>query len=117
MPVPQALIDGLAVHLAACPPVDGFVFTQEDGRPWHRQAWAREWAGACGRAKVVVRFHDLRHLYASTLIDANQSPVVVQERLGHASAKETLDTYSHLFPRDEDQTRAAVEGVVGALVG
>ncbi len=29
---------------------------------------------------------------------------VVQTRLGHASAKVTLDTYGHLFPDEEDRT-------------
>ena len=37
---------------------------------------------------------------------------VVQERLGHASATETLDTYSHLFPDEEDRTRAAVDAAL-----
>lgn len=33
---------------------------------------------------------------------------VVQRQLGHASATETLDTYGHLWPTDEDRVRAAV---------
>jgi hypothetical protein len=33
----------------------------------------------------------------------------VQASLGHANASETLDTYSHLWPSDEDATRAAVD--------
>jgi hypothetical protein len=33
---------------------------------------------------------------------------VVQKRLGHKSAVETLDTYSHLWPDSEDRTREAV---------
>jgi hypothetical protein len=38
----------------------------------------------------------------------------VQARLGHASAAETLDTYSHLWPDSEDRTRLAVDEVLGA---
>ena len=53
--------------------------------------------------------HDLRHHYASLLIAAGCSVKSVQERLGHASAVETLQTYAHLWPDDEDRTRAAVE--------
>jgi hypothetical protein len=33
-------------------------------------------------------------------------------RLGHASAAETLDTYSHLWPDSEDRTRSAVDEVL-----
>ena len=36
----------------------------------------------------------------------------VQARLGHASAAETLDTYSHLWPDSDDRTRAAVDSVL-----
>jgi integrase len=57
-------------------------------------------------------YHDLRHFYASLLIDHGESVKVVQERLGHATAAETLDTYSHLWPESEDRTRAAVDRVL-----
>ncbi len=33
----------------------------------------------------------------------------VQKALGHASATETLNTYSHLWPDDEDRTREAIQ--------
>jgi integrase len=39
----------------------------------------------------------------------------VQERLGHASASMTLDVYSHLWPSDEDQTRAVTDNVLGEV--
>ena len=57
--------------------------------------------------------HALRHYYASLLIRHGESVKVVQARLGHASASETLDTYSHLWPDSEDSTRAAVDAVLG----
>ena len=37
----------------------------------------------------------------------------VQEALGHATAAETLDTSSHLWPDDEDRTRQAVDDLLG----
>ncbi len=37
----------------------------------------------------------------------------VQTRLGHASAVETLDTYSHLWPDSDDRTRDAIDSVLG----
>ena len=44
-----------------------------------------------------LRFHDLRHSHAALLIAAGEHVRVIQSRLGHASAKITLDTYGHLF--------------------
>lgn len=45
-----------------------------------------------------VRFHDLRHSFASWLI-ANREPLkYIQEQLGHHSIQITADTYGHLIP-------------------
>ncbi len=41
----------------------------------------------------------------------------VQRRLGHQSAMETLDTYGHLWPDSEDETRHAVDGVLAGVTG
>jgi hypothetical protein len=38
---------------------------------------------------------------------------VTSARLGHASAVETLDTYSHLWPDSDDRTRDAIDSVLG----
>jgi len=46
------------------------------------------------------------------LIRHGESVEVVQSPLGHASAAETLDTYSHLWPDSEDRTRLAVDSVL-----
>jgi len=56
-------------------------------------------------------FHQLRHFYASVLIQHGESVKVVQERLGHHRAELTLDTYAHLWPESDESTRAAVDAV------
>src|SRR5271165_6578895 len=61
-------------------------------------------------------FHSLRHFYVSLLIRHGESVKVVQVRLGHASAAETLDTYSPHWPDSEDRTRAALDEVLGPRV-
>jgi integrase len=71
------------------------------------------------RAKVPglpadFRFHDLRHNSAGLLIASGADVKVAQTRLRHASAKTTLDTYSHLWPDSDDSTRAAIEKVMAA---
>jgi integrase len=59
--------------------------------------------------------HALRHFYASLLIRHGESVKTVQARLGHPSAAETLDTYSHLWPDSDDRTRAAVDSIFGQV--
>jgi integrase len=69
-----------------------------------------------GRAVIEAKYsglHALRHFYASWCINRKvdgglELPAkVVQERLGHASIVMTMDTYGHLFPRNDDGTELA----------
>ncbi|MFD6983484.1 tyrosine-type recombinase/integrase [Streptomyces sp. NPDC059956] len=62
---------------------------------------------------VGATMHDLRHFYASLLIKHRESVKTVQRRLGHSKPSITLDIYTHLWPDEEDTTRAAVEAVLG----
>jgi integrase len=48
-----------------------------------------------------LRFHDLRHTFASHLIiDGETSVPEVSRILGHAHKSTTLDIYTHLFDHD-----------------
>ena len=70
-------------------------------------------AGICAGLRTAT-YHDLRHFFASLLIAHGSSVREVQERLGHASATETLGVYAHLWPDSDDRTREAVDLVLGA---
>ena len=43
-----------------------------------------------------IRFHDLRHTYASIQIDLGANLKYLQKQMGHSSIKVTLDIYGHL---------------------
>jgi integrase len=45
-----------------------------------------------------IRWHDLRHTYATLLLSRGTHPTYVQKSLGHASVQLTLDRYSHWMP-------------------
>jgi integrase len=45
-----------------------------------------------------VRFHDLRHSFASLLLQNGESPTYVKEQMGHSSINVTVDIYGHLVP-------------------
>jgi integrase len=72
-----------------------------------------------------VRFHDLRHFFASMLIAQGESAKYVCDQLGHASVQITFDTYGHLFPQakmeasekfEERMLRAREEASVSKLL-
>ena len=45
-----------------------------------------------------IRWHDLRHTYATLLLARGTHPTYVQKSLGHASVQLTLDRYSNWMP-------------------
>ena len=53
-----------------------------------------------------VRFHDLRHTFASLLLQNGESLTYVKEQMGHSSINVTVDIYGHLVPGGN---RAAVD--------
>jgi integrase len=53
-----------------------------------------------------VRFHDLRHTFASLLLAQGESLAYVKDQMGHSSINVTVDVYGHLVPGGN---RAAVD--------
>jgi integrase len=68
---------------------------------------ARVFQPALTKAKLRhVRIHDLRHTFASLLIQQGESLAYVRDQLGHSSIQVTVDIYGHLVP---GSNRAAVD--------
>ena len=64
----------------------------------------------CVKAVVKkIRIHDFRHSHASLLLSKNVPITVISERLGHSDINMTLNTYSHMIPKDEDKAIYALE--------
>jgi integrase len=86
-----------------------FVFCREDGSPLHPDDVSKRFASAVAALDVPrITLHGLRHTWASLALQAEVSPKVVSERLGHASVSFTLDVYSHVMPEmQEDAARVA----------
>jgi integrase len=121
IPLPVTVVDALNEHLAARDIADDDLIFTLDGRPITRQAFGHVWRPAAKVAGLNAAtgpgMHALRHYYASLLIRYGESVKTVQTRLGHASAVETLDTYSHLWPDSDDRTRDAIDSVLGSRRG
>jgi integrase len=112
----------LALHPAAN---DGLIFTTPEGRALDlnqvygstpRVRWFRKAAREAGLSDEIS-LHDLRHFYASLLIRNGANVKLVQARLGHKSATETLDTYGHLWPDADEQTRNILNEALTGLRG
>lgn len=56
-----------------------------------------------------IRIHDFRHSHASYLICSGCNIVAVSKRLGHENVEITLETYTHLISKNEDEAILFVE--------
>jgi integrase len=78
---------------------DDLVFAHpQSGRPLDRTKLTRRFKAACIEAGVrPIRFHDLRHTFATRLAASGQPMRTIQEFLGHADSK-TTQIYAHYAP-------------------
>ncbi|MFJ7154653.1 tyrosine recombinase XerC [Streptomyces sp. NPDC101118] len=116
IPIPDELLAELPRPLGGEPAT---VFAHDGGAqvsPWAIERQMRAVRATVPALPAGFRFHDLRHYYASLLISKGADVKVVQHRLRHASAKTTLDTYSHLWPNTEETTRAAVGSAMKGMI-
>jgi hypothetical protein len=62
-----------------------------------------------------IRIHDLRHIFASLLIQNGESLAYVRDQLVHHSIQITVDTYGHLVPGANKQAVAKLDDDFSAL--
>lgn len=82
------------------------MFADLQGRPlmpWRIDHHWRALRDGCG--VTPIRFHDLRHTYATLAIASGMDVRMLSERLGHADASITLRTYTHVL--DSQRRRSA----------
>lgn len=134
IPLPGPVAEALKEHMKLFPPKDiTLPWGRPDGPPltvrlimtsaWGNVVDAKDfnkdrWKPAlrsaglpCG--KYENGMHDLRHFFASVLLDQGESIKAVSEWLGHADASFTLKTYTHLMPSSGDRTRKVIDGLYG----
>lgn len=64
-----------------------------------------------------IRFHDMRHTYASLLIEQGENIKYIQTQLGHSSPSITLDVYSHLFKVGNQEAVIRLENAIFSKSG
>ena len=78
---------------------DGLIFSKPDGQPIDPDFFDALFEKVRTKAKMTdVRFHDLRHFFASMLIAQGENPKYICDQLGQSSVQVTFDIYGHLFP-------------------
>ena len=80
-----------------------FVFSSDMGKPLHKDVPPRWWRRFLNRTGFKkVRFHDLRHTFATDLINKGGNIYKISKYLGHASISTTMDIYGHYIEDDKE---------------
>jgi integrase len=115
-----SLPDFLVRMLAGAAYTDGEVFKTREGQPMKHRRVNRALEETLKRGGIPhVRFHDLRHTFASLLIAQREPITYIAEQMGHTKASTTLDIYGKLFEGDKAMKEARMRmeenfaGVVG----
>lgn len=102
LPVHDSIIPRLKALLSQLS-ADEFLFTHEDGTvisdDYYRKHIVKKAAKAAGVPWATP--YTFRHTFASIMLGKVGAPInYLSYLLGHASPKETLDTYVHFYPAD-----------------
>jgi len=109
--MPAVLAQELKAWKLACPKgAEDLVFPNGAGNPEsHGNLLSRGYYPALRRAGVrKIKFHALRHCYASLLIANGEHPKRIQALMGHSTIRITFDTYGHLIEDPEDDVADAL---------
>lgn len=103
----------LYIELGKILALDDFVFTNIRGRPIDPSVFTHVFTKIVHIANLNgVRFHDLRHTFASLMLLRGAKPKVISEALGHSSVAFTMDTYSHIIDGMQEDAMALLDTVL-----
>jgi len=93
--------------------LDDLVFANHEGKPVDPGVLSHNFGRIARKAGLKqVRFHDLRHTFASLMLQRGAKPKVISEALGHASVAFTMDVYSHIIDGMQEEAMALLDEVL-----
>ena len=110
-----AMVTRLKRWKLACPKTElELVFPNQSGNPLNHGYMLRHyfWPALEAAELPKIRFHDLRHTYASLLIEQGENVKYIQNQLGHSSPMLTLTVYSHLMKPANQEAACRLEKAI-----
>ncbi|MCJ7807817.1 MAG: site-specific integrase [Dehalococcoidia bacterium] len=93
--------------------LDDLIFASVEGKPIDPGVLTHNFSRIVTRVGLNnVRFHDLRHTFASLMLLRGAKPKVISEALGHSSVAFTMDVYSHIIDGMQSDAMALLDEVL-----
>jgi integrase len=98
---------------------DDLIFPNKTGGPMNYSNMVqRHYRKALKDARIPqIRFHDLRHTYASLLLAQGENVKYIQNQLGHSSPTITLNVYAHLMKDSNQEASCRLENAIFQAAG
>ena len=114
--IPKPLKDVLNEHYKRCKDAPNFneqckvcgIFKSLRDSTLEKQN--QKFAESAGVKKI--RIHDFRHSHASLLANEGINIQEIARRIGHSKIEITWNTYSHLYPREEERAIKILDKIV-----
>ncbi|ADZ83546.1 site-specific integrase [Cellulosilyticum lentocellum] len=91
----------------------GFICTHNNGESINPENLGKTFKKLIKEYKLEpIRFHDIRHSFATILLQNGTNPKIVSEILGHSDVQTTLNVYSHVLPDLQKDTMQQLEGIL-----
>lgn len=93
--------------------IDDIIFTSFRGEPLNPSVITHNFQRIAAQVGIKgVRFHDLRHTFASIMLLRGAKPKVISEALGHSSVAFTMDVYSHIIEGMQEDAMKLLDEVM-----
>lgn len=94
-----------------------YVCLRDDGSLWPPDVLSHRFGDLIRGLDITrIRFHDLRHTFATIALKKGIHPKIVSEMLGHSSVNITLNIYSHVLPHMQEDAAAQIDDVLRGAI-
>lgn len=93
------------------------LFCTDEGKPLDPDNFTRHFKMLLKKAGLMdIRFHDLRHIFATWALEDGLPVKIVQDIMGHTTSKMLMDIYAHTTADMQEEAAQRIGGVMAGVM-